>query len=73
MEGVVRQVLESGKDVVNHELIGASAAADADRHWLASFHAVRGTGGEIVGVATIVFDVTERWLAERFSQQLIET
>jgi len=73
MEGVVRQVLASGEDVVNHELTGASAADDDDRHWLASFHAVRGTGGEIVGVATIVFDVTERWRAERFSQQLIET
>jgi PAS domain S-box-containing protein len=72
MEGVVRQVLESGEDVVNHELIGASAAAD-DRHWLASFHAVRGTGGEVIGVAAIVFDITERWRAERFSQQLIET
>ncbi|MEY2517934.1 MAG: hypothetical protein QOJ89_5298 [bacterium] len=73
MEGVVRRVLESAEDVVDHELIGPSAAAADDRHWLASFHAVRGTAGEIIGVAAIVFDITERWRAERFSQQLIET
>ncbi len=73
MEAVFRYVLESGEDVVNHELAGEGAIGEADRHWLASFHAVRGVAGEVVGVAAIVFDVTERRRAERFSEQLIET
>ena len=50
MEAAVRHVLESGEDVVNHELAGEGAGGEADRHWLASFHAVRGAGGEVVGV-----------------------
>src|SRR5579862_969864 len=73
MEAAVRHVLDSGEDVVNHELAGEGVGDDADRHWLASFHAVRGTGREVAGVAAIVFDVTERRRAERFSEQLIET
>jgi PAS domain S-box-containing protein len=73
MEAAVRHVLGSGEDVVNHEVAGEGAGGEADRHWLASFHAVRGAGGEVVGVAAIVFDVTERRRAERFSEQLIET
>lgn len=73
LEGAVRHVLESGEDVVNHELAGDGAGGEADRHWLASFHAARGAAGEVVGVAAIVFDVTDRRRAERFSEQLIET
>ncbi len=73
IEAAVRHVLESGEDVVNHELAGEGAGGEADRHWLASFHAVRGAGAEVVGAAAIVFDVTERRRAERFSEQLIET
>jgi PAS domain S-box-containing protein len=68
----IRQVLNSGEDVVNQELAGEGDGAGAG-DWLASFHAVRGAGGEVVGVAAIVFDVTERRRAERFSEQLIET
>jgi PAS domain S-box-containing protein len=73
LEAAVRHVLESGEDVVNHELAGEGAGGEPDRHWLASFHATRGADGEVVGVAAIVFDVTERRRAERFSEQLIET
>ena len=73
LEAAVRHVLESGEDVVNHEVAGEGAGGEADRHWLASFHAVEGAAGEVVGVAAIVFDVTERRRAERFSEQLIET
>ena len=60
LEAAVRHVLESGEDVVNHEVAGEGAGGEADRHWLASFHAVEGGAGEVVGVAAIVFDVTKR-------------
>ena len=73
LEAALRHVLESGEDVVNHELWVKGAGGGADRHCLASFHAARDAAGEVAGVAAIVFDVTERWRAERFSEQLIET
>jgi PAS domain S-box-containing protein len=73
MEAAFRHVLESGENVVNQELAGEGGGGEADIHWLASFHAVRGAGGEVVGAVAIVFDVTERRRAERFSEQLIET
>jgi PAS domain S-box-containing protein len=70
---ILRRALATGEDVVNQELSGLSAAADSERHWLASFHPVRGPSGDLIGVTAVVFDVTEHRRAERFAQQLIDT
>jgi len=70
---ILRRTLTTGEDVVNQEIAGLSAAADSERHWLASFHPVRGQSGDMIGAAAVVFDVTEHRSAERFARQLIDT
>jgi len=57
--GLLRQVLAGGEPVVHHEL-HVEAPGGSPRHWLASFHPVRGPAGRVLGIGMIVQEITER-------------
>ncbi len=64
LEPTYRHVLETGEAVVNREITGVSAESpEILRHWLRSYYPVR-MNGEVIGIAVVVVDVTERKLAE---------
>lgn len=56
---LLRQVLASGEPVVHHEL-RVEAPSGSWRHWLASFHPVRGPAGRVLGIGMIAQEITER-------------
>jgi PAS domain S-box-containing protein len=59
LEEGMRGVLLSGQPVVNQELAGESAATPGTRHWLLNHYPVQ-VRGEIVGIGTLMTDITER-------------
>jgi PAS domain S-box-containing protein len=63
----VRRVAESGVPVTEMELRGETPAdPGVQREWIASVWPVRAAaGGEVLGVGTVVFEVTDRRAAER--------
>jgi PAS domain S-box-containing protein len=63
----LRRVAETGRPSTDVELRGQTPAQPGVmREWVASYWPVRrGDGDEIIGVGTVVFDVTERRAAER--------
>lgn len=66
VEPLYRRVIETGEPVVDVELEGETRARPGEtRAWLASYHPVRDDGGRILGVNTVVQDVTERKRNER--------
>ena len=70
VEGIVpamREVLATGRELVNVELAGStSAAPGVRREFEVSYFPVRRRGdGEVLGVGCVVFEVTERREAER--------
>ncbi|NTU84022.1 MAG: response regulator [Chloroflexales bacterium] len=75
VEAICRQVLVSGEPVLDREDIGAAVIyTGVQRVWLSSYFPVRGPDGAILGVGTLVNEITERRLAaqelERQRQQL---
>ncbi|HEV8651558.1 MAG TPA: EAL domain-containing protein [Actinomycetes bacterium] len=56
---LLRQVLASGEPVVHHEL-RVEGPGGSWRHWLASFHPVRGPAGRVLGIGMIAQEITER-------------
>ncbi|KYF47850.1 hypothetical protein BE08_26450 [Sorangium cellulosum] len=69
LEPLYRGVLSSGEPLVNHEIAGgARAAPDAERHYLVNGFPVR-IGNEIIGLAALVLDITERKRAERRAEE----
>src|SRR5688572_17811677 len=61
----VAAVARTGRSSTDVELRGETPARPGDRReWVASYWPVN-SGGEVVGVGTAVFDVTERRAAER--------
>ena len=72
LEPVYRRVLETGEAVVNRETSG-KLRGDPDREhiWLASFYPVR-LEEEVIGVETMVLDITERKRAELKLKHLSE-
>ena len=66
LEPVFRQVLKDGKATLNVEVSGEiSSDPGHQRHWLSSYYPVY-LGSEIIGIGTVVVDVTERRQAEDF-------
>jgi PAS domain S-box-containing protein len=59
MDDHVGRTLDSGQGVFNVELFadGAERAADV-RYWLASFYPIRTNQGELLGVGSVVMDLT---------------
>jgi PAS domain S-box-containing protein len=63
---LLQDVLETGRPVVNGEIVGAIAAAPGEmRCWLMSCYPVL-VDGEVVGIGVVVVDVTERRQADEF-------
>lgn len=67
-----RRVLESGEPILDTEL-HADLGADAGgvRHWAVSYHPYTSSEGAILGVITIVQEITERRRTEAEREQLI--
>jgi PAS domain S-box-containing protein len=65
-EGVLplfRHALASGEPILEQEVDGEAPGTPGERrHWLVSCTPVRGADGAILGVSTVVIDVTERRL-----------
>jgi PAS domain S-box-containing protein len=62
----VRRVAETGEPQTEVEIRGETPAQPGvQREWVASYWPVRAGGGELLGVGTVVFEVTERRAAER--------
>ena len=66
-------VVRTGEPVVDVEISGETARAPGvERHWLASYYPVRGLRGEILGVGSVVVEITDRKRAEAGSSYLAE-
>ncbi len=67
VEGMVtawKQVIETGKPIINIEITGTTSANLGQQHyWLDNFFPVR-IGEEIIGIGATVLDITERKLIE---------
>ena len=71
LEATYRKAL-AGEVVSNLDLSVPSAeSAGPLRHWLASYYPVR-VNDEIVGVGTVLFDITERTEAEEFRRVVMD-
>ncbi len=72
IEPLYRHVLETGEPVANLETAGETASAPGDvRFWLVSYYPVR-VSAEIIGIGTIVVDITERKQAEDFRSVVMD-
>ncbi len=61
-----RAVLASGEPALDFEVRGTTLAEpEVERCWLVSYYPFRDPRGEIVGVSTVVLDITDRDRAER--------
>jgi PAS domain S-box-containing protein len=60
-----RQVLETGEPILDHEVTAQTLAAPGvTRHWLASIYPVAAPDGEVLGLGSVIVDITERKRAE---------
>lgn len=77
IEPLFRQVLETGRPVLNREVHGATMSRSGEqRHWLVSYYPVQTEGGAIRGVHGAVKDITQRKHAEealRESQRFLRS
>ena len=65
-EALLRQVLDTGEPVLNHEVQGATLPRPGQpRHWLVNYHPVQGANGAVQGVHGAVQEITERKRAEQ--------
>ena len=56
-----RHVRDNGKALAAQEMsIAGAAEPGLERHWIVSYHPVRGADQELMGVSAVVLDVTER-------------
>ncbi|WP_437755976.1 ATP-binding protein [Sorangium sp. So ce1389] len=68
----LRRVLETGQ-AMTAEVTGRTRASDQPRAWIVNYAPVRSQDGHIVGVGTVVLDITERKQAENRLQEEGET
>jgi PAS domain S-box-containing protein len=65
----LRRVLETGAPLVDNEVSGTTPASPGERRqWLASYYPVPGEGGELLGVAGLVLEITRERRAARAAQ-----
>jgi PAS domain S-box-containing protein len=65
-----RHVLETGQPVFGVELTGPLAAMGGEiRHWLCNHAPVRNRAGEVILVASVALDITERKRAESATEE----
>jgi PAS domain S-box-containing protein len=68
----LRRVLETGEPALDLEVSGQTPAAPGEtRHWLSSHYPVKAPDGTVIGVGTVVHDVTERRRAEEDRSALL--
>ncbi|OHB56195.1 MAG: hypothetical protein A2Y07_01085 [Planctomycetes bacterium GWF2_50_10] len=63
VEAAMRQVFELGKPVLNKEITGQTPATESPKTWLVHYYPLF-VEGKIVGVGTVVIDITKRKLVE---------
>ncbi|MFF1279982.1 SpoIIE family protein phosphatase [Streptomyces sp. NPDC058299] len=69
-EAVMRQVLASGAPVVDQQVVGRTAAdPERDHAWAVSVYRLEDHHGHVLGIATMVVDVTDRYEAARKADQ----
>lgn len=62
----LQRVLETGEPIIDRETsVETPAAPGRQRHWLASYYPVRAADSGIIGVGTVVTEITQRKETER--------
>ncbi|WNG40917.1 PAS domain-containing protein [Archangium violaceum] len=60
-ERLLRQILETGQPVSNHEFISQNQdGAGPTHHWLGNYYPVRSESGEVLGLGCVVVDITKQ-------------
>jgi PAS domain S-box-containing protein len=73
IEGMLREVMDSGTPLVNVELSGYTPDAPTWlRHWLSSLYPVRAADGTMLGVGVAVTEITDRKRAEQSISMLAD-
>jgi PAS domain S-box-containing protein len=71
LEPIYRRVIQTGQPVVDVEIHGPAAARlEDDRCWLVSHYPVTDLQGTVLGVSTVVQEITERRRVEEARQEL---
>ncbi len=71
VEPMYRQILATGKPVLNQEVSGEVAnQPGVDRHWLCSYFPLPDRDGNSIGLGAVVVEITERKLAEQAQARL---
>ncbi|WP_217555559.1 SpoIIE family protein phosphatase [Streptomyces sp. GbtcB6] len=66
IEAALRQVLTSGKPMIDQHSVGRTPAdPDNDHAWSVSYYRLDGPGGRVLGVAILLVDVTDRHRARQ--------
>jgi PAS domain S-box-containing protein len=70
VENVLREVIETGKPVLDREVTAKPAGAVDLRHWLVNYFPIRENGGKVTQVGVTAVDVTARRNAEEALRKL---
>ncbi len=71
LQSAAREVLASGKPLVDQHVLGRTPAdPDSDRAWSVSFYRLEGPGGRVLGIALCVLDITERLRSNQEAAQV---
>lgn len=75
LEPLYQQVMESGLSIINRKVHGTIPGQPGiERYWLVNYYPLRGHDGEMLGVNSVVQDITERQRTEeklRYQAQII--
>lgn len=75
LEPLYQQVIESGLPIINRKVHGHTPAQPGiERYWLVNYYPLRGHDGEMLGVNSVVQDITELQRTEeklRYQAQII--
>jgi len=69
-ETVLREVVETGKPVLDREVTAKFAGSTDPRHWLVNYFPIRESGGKVTQVGVTAVDVTARRNAEEALRKL---
>jgi PAS domain S-box-containing protein len=65
VERHLRKVLSEGRAVTDVELTLTAPRPIGERHWLASFHPLRGADGQVIAIGGVLIEITDRRQLER--------
>ncbi|PSB18352.1 PAS domain S-box protein [Phormidesmis priestleyi ULC007] len=72
LEPIYRQVIESGKPILDLEVSGINRAQPGvERHWLVSYYPQKDTDDRVFGINVMVLEITDRKQAETERGQLL--